>query len=418
MGKKAGLFAAVAALFVVIGLVAWFAVSRMKRQEATGLATVPRDSLGVVSINADRIRAYPPAQRMRQFVLSQPDVAREWGPIVAGCGFDPMDRVDTVTFAWDRTAMTSHGDLAGMSLVALGRVNPTESQRCLTAASRAGRSTPPNVVPLAPINGHPVITFVGQGSTMSPDEPRMAIVANGVVAGAATAVPRTVSVVDHREPGADRNDLLRGALGALTGELLVYGVLDVPTLIQSLPPELMSGLTSANIPGFGGAIAQLLTLQSAGAAIMRVGDGLRGTFAVSYRTPAEATQAASVAQQGIGLLRLGMMSEVTRSEQRFMRRMTETQQFDPTITAQMMPVQQFFTLLNSLPDRIRVRADGQVVRVEMDLAAADVTVVESGVRAFVACDASFDRTRSQRYGIPSSSAPGMIEPAPVPMPSP
>jgi hypothetical protein len=403
MGKKAGLFAAVAALFVVIGVVTWFAISHMKRQEATGLASVPRDSLGVISINADRIRAFPPAQRLRQMVLAQPDVARNWGPVVAGCGFDPFDRVDTVTFAWDRSAFTTRGDMPGMSLVALGHVNATDAQRCLTAASRAGHGTPPNVVPLAPINGHPVITFLDPGDTMRPDEPRVAIVNNGVVLGTAAAVPRTVDVVDHRQPGADRNDLLRGALGALSGDLLVYGLLDVPTLLQSLPPEAMSAVQSLNVPGFAGAVAQLLSIQSAGAGIMRMGDGLRSALIVTYRTPAEATNAAAVSQQAIGLLRLGMMTELQREQQRFMQRVQETLPFDPTIAAQIMPVQAFFNLLNTVPDHIRIRADGQIARVELDLSGADVSVVENGIRAFAACEASFDRTRAQRWG--SSPSP-------------
>jgi hypothetical protein len=99
-----------------------------------------------------------------------------------------------------------------------------------------------------------------------------------------------------------------------------------------------------------------------------------------------------------------MMTEVQREEQRFMRRITETQPFDPTISAQIMPVQAFFNLLNSVPDHIHVRADGQIVRVELDLSGADVGVVENGIRAFVACDAAFDRTREQRWGGTAPSA--------------
>jgi hypothetical protein len=199
--------------------------------------------------------------------------------------------------------------------------------------------------------------------------------------------------------------MLRGALGALSGDLLAYGLLDVPTLLQSLPPEALAAVQTMSVPGFAGAVAQLLSIQSAGAGIMRMGDGLRGAVIVTYRTPGEASNAATVAQQGLGLLRLGMMTEVTREEQRFMRRITETQPFDPTISAQIMPVQAFFNLLNSVPDHIRVRADGQIARVELDLSGADVGVVENGIRAFVACDAAFDRTRQQRWGAQPSAAP-------------
>ncbi len=401
MGKKLGLFAAVAALFVVIGGVTYFAVTRMRRQETTGLASVPRDVLGVVSINADRIRNFPPAQRMRQLAMAQPDVVRDWAPFVAACGFDPMDRLDTLTFAWGRTAFTEHSPVPGLSIVALGRVNAAEVMRCLAAAARMGRGTPASVVPLAPINGHPVVTFVSSGGTMSPNDPQLAIVNNGIVVGTATSVPRTVNVVDHREPGADRNDQLRGALGALNGELFMYGVVDVPALLQSLPAEALTAVQTLNVPGFSSAVTQLLTIQSSGIGIMRQGDGLRGAAVVTYRTSGEAVNAAAVAQQALGLVRLGMMSEVIREEQRYMRHVTEAQATDPTIAMQVAPVQQLFTLVNALPERVRVRADGATVHVELDITGGELTVIEGGVRALAATEAAMDRVRQLQYQTPS-----------------
>ncbi|MEI8256846.1 MAG: hypothetical protein WCJ30_14325 [Deltaproteobacteria bacterium] len=401
MGKKLGLVAAVVALFAVIGGITYFAVTRMRRQETTGLASVPRDVLGVVSINVDRIRNFPPAQRLRQLAMSQPDVVRDWAPFVATCGFDPMDRLDTLTFAWDRTAFTEHSPVPGLSVVALGRVNTVEVMRCLAAAARVGRGTPSSVVPLAPINGHPVLTFVSSGGSMSANDPRLAIVSNGIVLGTAASVPRTVNVVDHREPGADRNDQLRGALGALNGELYMYGVLDVPALLQSLPPEALNAVQTLNVPGFSSAVTQLLTIQSSGLGLMRQGDGLRAAAVITYRTPAEATNAAAVAQQALGLVRLGMMSEVMREEQRYMRRVTEAQPLDPTLVMQVAPVQQLFTLVNSLPERVRVRADGSTVHVELDVSGAEVTVIEAGSRALAATETSMDRVRSLQYGAPS-----------------
>ncbi len=404
MGKKLGLFAAVIALLAVVGGVSYFVVTRMRRREATGLASVPRDVLGVVSFNADRIRNFPPAQRLRQLAMAQPDVVRNWGPLVGACGFDPMDRIDTLTFAWDRTALTDRGPAAGLFVVALGRVNAAETMTCLGAAARSGR-TPSMLVPQAPMNGHAVVTFASVGGAPSPNDPRVAILNNGVATGTAAAVQRAVNVADHREPGADGNDQLRGALRALDGELYAYGVVDVIALLQSLPPEAMASVRGLNVPGFSSAAAQLLAIQSSGVGLMRQGDGLRTAMVVTYRTSAEATNAATLVLQGIGLVRLGAMPEMVREEQRYMRQLLEAQAVDPSIAPQAAPVQQLFTLVNTLPDRVRVRADGATVHVELDVTGAEVSVIEAGARAMAASQASMGRMRGAERAMPVDPAP-------------
>lgn len=406
MGKKLTLVGAVVALLAVIGGVTYFAATRMRRRETTGLACVPRDVIGVVSFNADRIRSFPPVQRLRQLAMAQPDAQRFWVPFVAACGFDPLDRVNTLTLAWDRTVFTDHGSMPGLSVVALGRITTAEIMRAFAAMARLGQGRQSSIVPLAPINNHPVVTFVTAGEAPSADNPRVAVLDNGIVTGTAAGMQRAVNVADHREPGADRNDQLRGAMIALDGELFMYGVVDVAALLQSLPPSAMTGLQTMTIPGFPSAAAQLQTIQSSGMGLMRHGDGLRGAFVVNYRTSAEATNASTMAQMGVGLVRVGAMSEFVRQEQQYMARLQAAQALDPSIALQIAPIQQLFALVNALPARIVVRADGVTVHVELDVSGAEMNVIEAGSRALVASDASMTRTRRSQDLMP------MAPPAP------
>jgi hypothetical protein len=415
MGKKSGLFAAVALLFVIAGALSYFAYKKLGRHPTAGLASVPRDVVAVIEVDSARLRALPITRRVRMWLLTQPDFARDWQPMVAGCGFDPLDRVDDWVLAFDRGSIAS-GPENGVVSVASGHLTATDSMRCMGSIARMF-DTRSQIVPVAPIGNHPVLAFVGPSNTLGDAPARLSVLPDRVVIASSGVMQRALGVVDRREPGADRNDLLRSAVGALGDNLIAYGVVDVQAIFAALPhdvTDLLSVMAAANPSGNGMTAISGTTAFGVGLQQMS-GGGLRFVAVSMHRSPTDAQAAMAIVNQSLAFARAGVALQLTHEESEYVRRVTERAARDPSIAPQIPALQQTFTLFNALPDRLHVRVDGQTLREEIEITGAEATTLENGVHAFAACEQSFDRALREEATPPPIPTP---PPPPVPITAP
>lgn len=414
MNKKTLAALGAAAVVCVAAFAAVITVKMLKdRPGASAQDALPAGSFVVAKLDFTRARRWSSWNAVKRLLQGGGEdagaptdrVQREWRGFVERCGFDPLDRIDRVVAAADRGVLQGRSQNDWMAH-ATGNITQAQFRQCV---ERSLQNAGGHLVP-ATVETREVLTVLGTGDAAGPRALQLHLRERTAMASPTAYMPTALRVAYGQAPQLGGDQALARMLTRLGDSSLVV-VGDVAALRaqnQQTTTELVDELvrSNPNIPDL--TLARQVVTGGVG---VRTENGAVILTVRAQMANANQGRAFTAAAQALVQARRGQVLESIAGVQS----MTQLSRILPgqNLDNEWRDVDAAFVAVRAIVEHgVSVTQDGDTAVLNITVTSAQVTSLESGVRAVQRVVGS--RGSRMPRGLPERDP----RPMPVPMPVP